>query len=104
MALLTNGFATLNLKLKHFRDHKDERPWPDANNYEKYADGFLTKAATRSMHVHTRPSGDVVRYDENTGEFGILKADNHIKTYFLRPVSNPKEVADGLAYFHRRKG
>ena len=103
MALLTKGFASLISKNLHFKRHRHEYPWPDANNYEQCADVFLTKSATPSMHIHPRGDGDVVRYDEISGEFGILQADRHIRTYFLRPVSTIQEAAAGLAYFHRGK-
>lgn len=93
MALNSNGFADrLDLE-EHFDFHVDERKeFPHITTEEEYeeaADRFLTEPRISSKcHECYRQKpdgteGDMIRYNKQTGEFGVLSSENIIRTYFI---------------------
>lgn len=84
MPLRTKGFDVA-LRSVHFQKHGHEHNWIDSFQYEKDADHFLTKPINPTMHECRRQrDGACIRFDESTNEFGILRANGFISTYFYR--------------------
>jgi len=80
----------------HFIRHGSDFGAQTAAEYEKIASNFLTKAKPEGVLEKVRPNtGDILRYNPTTNEFGILSNNGVIRTYF-----KPKR---GLEYFNAQK-
>jgi pyocin large subunit-like protein len=96
----TKGFLDEAELQQHYQDHKDEFGAINAQHYLVLADTFLGEPITSVTHPTTheciRPRDNaIIRYNSATEEFGVLRQDGYIKTYF-KP--NPHEHAAGTNY------
>jgi RHS repeat-associated protein len=91
-------FASIALRDAHFIKHRAEFAFKTAVGYERAAAGFLTGKLPKGVLEGVRKNGDRVRFNPNTDEFGIIRADGAIRTYF---VPNPAEhkFVDNMSYF-----
>ena len=85
----TAGFHNNSTLMLHFQKHGIECNAVDCTDYLNKADVFLGSPITRDMLECTRPSGEYVRYNKVTGEFGVVDKDNFILTYFIKTVPSP---------------
>lgn len=90
----TRGFANRSLLADHFQRHGAEFGAATMEEYEALADSFCggpmdahTKECVRTRDMAT------LRYNTASHDYGVLRNDNHIRTYFkLTQINN-------LAYF-----
>jgi len=85
MALQTNGFVNRRQRDRKFSKHGSEFGASNPEEYERMADGFLGGPAPTGVLEGYRPEGDVLRYDPNTGMFGILDRGRTIRSFY-KPV------------------
>src|SRR5215203_5452469 len=82
----TQGFVDSAEQRRHFNLHGSELGITDEQEYVNAADNFLGRPPRRGIQQCTRPqgsyTGDIVRWNPATGEFGVLTADGLIRTYF----------------------
>lgn len=96
----TKGFAsTIELEV-HFSDHGHEFGATSADEYGSMADGFLGGPIGPNTLESVRKNGDRLRYDPTTDEFGVLRRDMVIKTYFV-PDPTIHGWADNFTYFRQ---
>jgi hypothetical protein len=90
------GFLNQNRLLKHFAEHENEwdRPFVSAQQYEDAANRFMSGERPESVIQGRMVSGyfkdDLVRYNTITNEFGMMRADGYIRTFY-RPVNGIEE-------------
>jgi hypothetical protein len=108
----TLGFEDDGRRLDHWSRHgQDFAHRVSIAKYEAMADRFLTDRSLRpSLRCCTRPRGYKIRYDEETGAFGVLSPDGMIRTY-MKPIPccwvpvafvdkrYCHQYADNLSYF-----
>jgi len=98
--LFTKGFRDRYKRADHFQKHRNCCGGAtDEVDYERRADRFLGGIQTIAIQQTVRPSGDVVRYDVASGEFGCLSPDGYIRTYKIF-----SDAIKGLGYFQRQIG
>src|SRR4051794_25702453 len=82
----TRGFLDSYEAQQHADDHAALLGLSTVQEYVAAADEFLGAIRRRGVRECVRPrgryAGDIVRWDAATGEFGVLRADRIIKTYF----------------------
>ena len=92
----TRGIGDRVLRLGHWSDHEDLLGHPGVAKYEFMAI-FSVRPKPAAIHECTRKGGDIVRYNPNTGEFGVLSQGGIIRTYFklvpsvLLPNGTPRQ-------------
>jgi len=95
-------FETVFERGEHYEKHcvrRGEFPCIDDVQYEVLADAFLTTGIRETIMQCTRPQGEIVRYDMITEEFGVLKTNGFVRTYFLaKPILHG--YATNLCYFY----
>jgi pyocin large subunit-like protein len=69
---------------RHFFNHRAEFGAASSLEYERLAEAFLCGPLPQDTAECTRPGGGLVRYNEITREFGVLRADGFIATYYRR--------------------
>ena len=86
---LTKAFKS-DLHLEdHFANHAARLGIADWQEYLTRADAFLGGPKSKTAHEFRRPwNNDLVRFDPETDEYGVLDKDGYIKTYY-KP--DPKE-------------
>jgi pyocin large subunit-like protein len=95
----TKGFASDDDLEEHFLDHGADFGAATKEEYEEMADAFLGEPLSSTARQCTRQgSGDILRYDLATEEFGILTRNGIIRTYFV-PDPRQHRHANNLAYF-----
>jgi filamentous hemagglutinin len=78
-----NGrFASDGQLQDHFNRHGGDFGARTAAEYEARANTFLNGPRGPGVLEKTRPNGDVVRYNPATDEFGVVKPDGTIRTYY----------------------
>ncbi len=78
-----NGQFADNPKLQdHFNRHGGDFGAGSAAQYEQQANTFLNGSRDTGVLEKARPNGDIVRYNPATEEFGIVKPDGTIRTYY----------------------
>ena len=98
MPARTKGFRDRFKRADHYKKHKYECGGAtNEREYEQRADKFLCGPLTPSVSECNRRSGDLVRYDVSTGEFGCLSPNGFIRTYKIF-----QNKINGLAYFKRQ--
>jgi RHS repeat-associated protein len=98
VAVRTIGFASTALRESHFAKHGAEFGFKSAAAYEKAAGRFFSGKAEGGILEGTRKiSGDVVRFNPQTREFGVAAKDGTVRTFFK---IEPKK--DALDYFRRQ--
>ena len=82
----TLGFPDRKRRREHWgTHHQDFARHMSVAKYEAMADRFLTRPLRPTMLPCTRPKGWMLRYDQGTGEFGVLSSDGMIRSYF-KPI------------------
>jgi pyocin large subunit-like protein len=93
-------FATQALRDSHFKDHGSDFGAKTPAEYEQQANSFLNGPKGQGVLEKVRlGSGDTVRYNPATEEFGVVRADGTIRTYF-RPDPAVHHFATNLDYFN----
>jgi filamentous hemagglutinin len=78
-----NGrFASDGQLQDHFNRHGGDFGARTAAEYEAQANTFLNGPRGPGVLEKTRPNGDIVRYNPATDEFGVVKPDGTIRTYY----------------------
>jgi hypothetical protein len=92
-----------NAKLAdHFGRHGGDFGAKTASEYQSKADRFLTGQRGQGVLEKARPrSGDVVRYNPATEEFGVVSKDGVIKTYY-KPDPSVHGEPTNLDYFKKQ--
>jgi pyocin large subunit-like protein len=80
---------------RHFFKHGPDFGAASSEDYERRADAFLSGRLADGVEECVRSAGGRVRYNEATGEFGVLYADGFVATYFRRRGT----VAERRQYF-----
>ena len=79
----TAGFNSDNELQLHFAKHKDALGVPNADEYLRRADAFLGEPRPTTVSECRRSSdNDLLRFDESNQEFGVLRADGIIRTFY----------------------
>ena len=88
-------FANSARRERHFRDHGKQFGSPTSKAYEQRAARFMGGQTRPGVMQGTRPrSGDVVRYNPKTREFGVISREGKIRTYYRL-----SEKKNGAKYF-----
>ena len=101
----TNGFSWTGSLRRHFKDHRHDvlsLGITTEAEYLAWADNFVGgPIATGETLECLRPSGDRVRYNPITDEFGVLDTTTGvIRTFWVLQGSK----ADNLAFYHKQCG
>jgi hypothetical protein len=83
MPLKTNGFESVRKLRLHFGEHGGDFGASNANEYEEWADNFLSGPCPSGMHECTRRCGFIIRYDPSTEAYGIIRGDGVILTFYV---------------------
>jgi hypothetical protein len=65
----------------HFKKHGDDFGATTSSEYEDQAASFLTNQGNSDILQKARVDGNIVRFNPETDEFGVLTPDRHIETY-----------------------
>lgn len=87
---------------RHFIRHGEEFQAGTADEYERLADEFLAGPLQVGAMECYRTSGDLVRFDPTTNEFGVLSKNGYVSTYLIHR-SLPGGPT-GLQYFQYECG
>jgi pyocin large subunit-like protein len=73
------------LLTRHFDEHGGEftPPFTNENEYEQAAINFMNEPLSSGVYQGVRTNGDILRFNEATNAFGIMRADGLIRTYFI---------------------
>ena len=97
-------FASGDLLNEHFQDHRFDFDGETESEYEDLAASFLSNQNNTDILELTRPANDdIVRFNPETDEFGILSSDGHIVTYY-KPDPRIHGYPTNLDYFYAQKG
>ena len=83
----------------HFARHGADFGAANAAAYERQAGNFLTGPRNSETLTKIRPNGDIVVFNPNTDEFGILSRSGVIRTYY-KPNRTVHGYPTNLDYFH----
>ncbi|WP_221035127.1 hypothetical protein, partial [Pseudomonas syringae group genomosp. 3] len=83
----------------HFARHGSDFGAKSAVEYQAQADKFLTSPKPTGVLEKARPNGDVVRYNPNTDEFGVVSSGGSIRTYY-KPDPAVHGKGSNLEYFN----
>ncbi len=94
------SFASQQARNSHFVDHGSDFGAQSPEEYEQQASTFLDGQKSPITLEKVRPaSGDTVRFNPSTDEFGILTKNSTIRTYF-RPEPAIHGYPTNLEYFN----
>lgn len=85
MVLKTMGFLNPRQLARHFLAHGADFGASNAQEYERFADDFLSGPVLTGVQECVRGRGDRVRYDPATQCYGVLDNRGTIRTYY-KPV------------------
>ena len=95
--------------LKHFIKHRMDFQVTSDKQYELLAENFMTGPLHQDLKQCKRKSGDILRYDVVTEEFGILASKGLVRSYY-KPVpcwtlpvgstADCHQYRDNLTYFN----
>ena len=77
------GFADNDKLLDHFSRHGSDFGATSPSEYQQQANTFLNGTRGPNVLEQTRANGDLVRFDPTSQEFGVVKPDGTIRTYFM---------------------
>jgi filamentous hemagglutinin len=86
--------------IDHFDHHGIDLGLPDEVEYLRSADVFLGGPRPETTWECRRRNGDLLRYNPLTEEFGVLRPDNAISTYYL-PDPAVHRCPNNGEYFRR---
>jgi pyocin large subunit-like protein len=96
--LTTRGFQTPILRLQHFRKHGRSLGCRTEIDYEIKAIAFFARV-DYNIRVARRPrENDVIYFDYQTDEFGVLTRSGFIRTYF-KPNTTIHLLPRNLDYY-----
>ena len=95
----TKGFDPVFLA-DHFQRHGQDFGAGTAQIYEAMADTFLGESLGSTTQECIRTTGDILRYDSVSDEFGILAANGVIRTYY-KPSPAFHLQPTNLVYFQK---
>jgi len=98
----TRGFSTEFDLDDHFLRHGAEFKALSAEQYEFMADFFLGSVRKLTTLECIRPGGDLVRFDQLSGEFGVLRKDRVIRTYYILFPGITHHMPSNIDYFRRQ--
>ena len=98
----TLGFETYVDLIDHYGRHGQELGALDPVDYERMADEFMGQPPADPALVLQcrRRNGDLVRYNQVTEEFGVLRRDLVIKSYY-RADPQVHKCENNLVYFRQ---
>jgi hypothetical protein len=97
-------FDSGDLLTEHFQDHRFDFDAETEAEYGALAASFLSDENNPDILELTRPANnDLVRFNPETDEFGILSSDGHIITYY-KPDPRVHGYPTNLDYFYAQKG
>jgi len=99
MAKSAPRFASASYRLDHFHRHGAGVHAISPRQYEIAAARFFSGPPVAGVHEKTRSNGDVIRYNEHTEEFGVLRPNGGIRTFF-RPDPAEHGYRSNLEYFN----
>jgi len=85
----------------HFKRHGHDFGATSAAQYQRQASKFLTENLGPATLEKTRKNGDVVRYNPNTDEFGVVSKSGVIRTYY-KPDPAVHSRSSNLEYFNEQ--
>lgn len=91
-------FGSERQLIDHFTRHGTDFGARSAAEYEAQASRFLNGPRNSRMLETVRTNGDIVRYDPATEEFGVLRKDGTIRTYY-KPDPSVHGYPSNLDYF-----
>ena len=92
-------FADQNKLQDHYKRHGKDFGARSPAEYEAQADRFLNGSMRQRTLEKVRPNGDIVRYNPSTQEFGVVRPDSTIRTYY-RPDPAVHGRPTNLDYFN----
>jgi hypothetical protein len=98
-SISNGGFGSEAQFLDHYARHSSDLEAPTPDEYAQQAGGFLKGNARPGTLETIRPNGDIVRYNPTTNEFGVVKADGTIRTYY-KPDPAVHGYPTNLDYFN----
>jgi hypothetical protein len=102
----TARFSSEDLLDGHLEDHGSDFGATTASEYEQQASDFLTNQENQDIlefeRVQGYRAGDAVRFNPETDEFGVIRPDGTIRTYY-RPNPNLHGFPTNLDYFNSEK-
>ncbi|MBD2515560.1 hypothetical protein H6G93_11150 [Nostoc sp. FACHB-973] len=97
LKIIPKGFIDSQLLNTHFAKHGAQFGAKTAQDYEQLAINFM-KQQKSSIQEYTRKNGDVVRFNKDTDEFGIMTKDGVLRTYF-KPDPSEHKLDTNLDYY-----
>jgi filamentous hemagglutinin len=95
----TLGFESQAKLIRHFIKHGQEFSVITEAEYEKLADAFLGGPQDAdTLECRRRSDGAILRYNPVTNEYGVLRRDGVMKTYFKPDVARHGKPTN-LDYF-----
>src|SRR6476660_266440 len=100
----TRGFIDRLTLLDHYTRHAGRLGLTTVRDYAERADRFCGGPRSSTTHECVRPpgqfTGDIVRFDTLTGEFGVRTATSIIRTYYRLDLSrHRRKYPTDLHYF-----
>lgn len=94
MPPFTAGFATPSKLTEHFLKHGADLALATEQDYLAQADTFLGGPLAPGVTEGVRASdGDTVRFNAATQEYGVLRPDRTIRTYYRCTGGPPRNAA-----------
>lgn len=87
--------------LAHFKKHGSEMGFKNAADYVRAAHVFLRNPPL-GTETKTEDDGDILRYNETTGQFGVMRKDGAPRTFFIPDKDHPNDLSN-RAYFDRQE-
>ena len=84
----TKGFQTSILRASHFRKHGHTFGCLTETDYERKATAFFARIDYRIRSARRPRESDIIFYDYQTNEFGVVTKRGFIRTYFKPNTSN----------------
>ena len=94
----TTGFDPGDLP-DHFARHGPDYGATNAQVYEQMADTFFGSPKGATVLECIRRRGDLVRFNPQTCEFGVMGATRILRTYYIKLNLRQRSYADKLAFF-----
>ena len=92
-------FANQDLLNDHFLDHGSDFGARSETDYEMQAGNFLTDRSNLDILERSNYSGDLIRFNPRTNEFGILSPSGQIRTCYILERANQK-FPSNMDYFN----
>jgi pyocin large subunit-like protein len=94
----TRGFETAFKRIKHFTKHGRILGYANENDYETAAITFFARVDYNIRNASRPRENDIIYYDYQTNEFGVLTAKGFIRTFF-KPNTRIHNLPRNIDYF-----